>query len=256
VKQQLNLEGEEEQSLEFSIRWDVDLDSWLERGMSMFDHRKPQPMGGIEGLTSSLNKSLIVGWQSGDLDKIRHGLSGLLDLLKASRAQFSLKASATVAHLLEWAFEVEHIKLTYGLRYHGTELDKLSPGTKGIVLLILYLGMDVDDTRPLVIDQPEENLDSESIYKLLSKYFRAAKTRRQVILITHNPNLVVNTDSEQIIVAEAERQANGLPAIGYEAGALENSSPLSPGIRQKVCRILEGGEQAFSQREKRYRIIH
>ncbi|MGB9120671.1 MAG: hypothetical protein WCE73_08630, partial [Candidatus Angelobacter sp.] len=121
-----------------------------------------------------------------------------------------------------------------------------------IVLLILYLGMDVDDTRPLIIDQPEENLDSESIFKLLSKYFRAAKSRRQVILITHNPNLVVNTDSEQVIIAEAQRAADGLPLISYTTGSLENSWPSARGIRQNVCRILEGGEQAFSQRERRY----
>jgi ABC-type cobalamin/Fe3+-siderophores transport system ATPase subunit len=99
--------------------------------------------------------------------------------------------------MLQWFYEVDHIRLSYGLKYNGVELEKLSPGTKGIVLLILYLGIDVDDTRPLIVDQPDENLDNESIYELLTTYFKSAKTRRQIVLITHNPNLVVNGDSEQ-----------------------------------------------------------
>ena len=119
-------------------------------------------------------------------------------------------------------------------------------------MLILYLGMDVGDTRPLIVDQPDENLDNESIYALLTTYFKGAKKRRQIILITHNPNLVVNGDSEQVIVATAQRRANGLPYITYASGALENSDLVDLGIRQQVCRILEGGTDAFLKREKRY----
>lgn len=65
--------------------------------------------------------------------------------------------------------------------------------------------MDKNDRRPLLIDQPEENLDNQSVYKGLTGYFKKAKNRRQIILITHNPNLVVNTDSEQVIVASLKR---------------------------------------------------
>lgn len=134
------------------------------------------------------------------------------------------------------------------------ELEKLSPGTKGIVLLILYLGMDIGDTRPLIVDQPDENLDNESVYNLLTTYFKKAKTRRQIILITHNPNLVVNGDSEQVIVASCERRQNGIPHITYHSGSLEDIAPGDRGIRQQVCRILEGGSDAFLKRERRYSI--
>ena len=130
----------------------------------------------------------------------------------------------------------------------GVELEKLSPGTKGIVLLILYLGIDIADTRPLIVDQPDENLDKESIYALLTAYFKAAKNRRQIVLITHNPNLVVNGDSEQIIVATAERRADGLPHIVYSTGALEDTREDGTGIREQVCRILEGGTDALRKR--------
>src|SRR5437899_7978310 len=108
--------------------------------------------------------------------------------------------------------------------------------------------MDVADTRPLIVDQPDENLDNESIYELLTTYFKTAKTRRQIILITHNPNLVVNGDSEQVIVASCARRENGLPHITYHSGSLENKSPEECGIRQQVCRILEGGSNAFRKR--------
>ena len=158
-----------------------------------------------------------------------------------------LRTGVGVQDIFEWLYETEHIRLSYGLKYNGTELEKLSPGTKGIVLLILYLGMDVADSRPLIVDQPDENLDNESIYELLTVYFKTAKVRRQIILITHNPNLVVNGDSEQVIVATSTRRANGLPHIRYSSGALEN-----PEIHTQVCRILEGGSTAFRKREKRY----
>ena len=163
-----------------------------------------------------------------------------------------LRTGITLQDTLEWLYEVEHVRLTYGVKYNGVDLENLSPGTKGIVLLILYLGMDVADTRPLIVDQPDENLDNESIYDLLMNYFKSAKKRRQIILITHNPNLVVNADSEQVIVATATRQENGLPYISYQSGSLENNTPVGQGIRQQVCRILEGGFDAFRKRERRY----
>jgi energy-coupling factor transporter ATP-binding protein EcfA2 len=163
-----------------------------------------------------------------------------------------MRSDITLLDVLQWLYEVNHIHLSYGLKYNGVELEKLSPGTKGIVLLILYLGMDTGDTRPLIVDQPDENLDNESIYKLLTTYFKTAKIRRQIILITHNPNLVVNGDSEQIIVATCERRENGLPHITYESGSLENIAPEGRGIRHQVCRILEGGSDAFLKRERRY----
>ncbi|HEY4931345.1 MAG TPA: AAA family ATPase [Terriglobales bacterium] len=179
------------------------------------------------------------------------GMDAFLQEIKDKNAESCLRGSVSHAMLLEWVFDDSQIQLNYGLRYNSTELEKLSPGTKGIVLLILYLAMDIDDSRPLIVDQPEENLDSESVYSLLSRYFRTAKRRRQVIVITHNPNLVVNTDAEQVIIATADRLHGAFPNFSYETGSLEN-----PVIRSKVCGILEGGEKAFLQRERRYALTH
>jgi hypothetical protein len=63
---------------------------------------------------------------------------------------------------------------------------------------------------------------------------------------------VVNADAEQVVVATAIRRENGLPHIAYESGSLENNTPPERGIRQQVCRILEGGSDAFRKRERRY----
>lgn len=236
--------------VEFAIRWSVDLQRWLERGEVLFDQRRTLPYGSFSGLAAAARKTLLPAWTSGDPVSIRAALDEFLGPFRELQPDTYLRANIGVRDLMAWFFEVEHITLDYGLRFNGSDLESLSPGTKGIVLLILYLGMDVNDSRPLIVDQPDENLDNESIYNLLTPYFRMAKSRRQVIVITHNPNLVVNSDSEQIIIASAEKQENGFPAIRYAStGSLEN-----PDIRQQVCNILEGGNDAFLRRERRYAI--
>jgi energy-coupling factor transporter ATP-binding protein EcfA2 len=242
----------QEQDLEFSIRWEVDLKNWLERGGVLFDQRKTIPYGTMIGLAQAAERILLPAWTSGDTQKIKTALESFLEEFRKSELKPTeyLRSGVTLADVLAWLYEVDHIKLSYGLKYNGVELENLSPGTKGIVLLILYLGMDVGDTRPLIVDQPDENLDNESIYALLTTYFKTAKKRRQIILITHNPNLVVNGDSEQIVIATAKPRQEGLPHITYTAGSLENTNPQ--GVRQQVCRILEGGSVAFLKRERRY----
>ena len=246
--------SEQEQDLEFSIRWEADLNNWLERGGVLFDQRKAIPYGTMEGLAAAARRILVPAWVSGESEQIKPAMDEFLSEFRKPGLPSNryLRAGVTVQDVFEWLYEVEHVRLRYGLKYNGADLEKLSPGTKGIVLLILYLGMDVADTRPLIVDQPDENLDNESIYELLTGYFKTAKKRRQIILITHNPNLVVNADSEQVIVATAERRENGLPSITYHSGSLENNTPEERGIRQSVCRILEGGSDAFHKRERRY----
>jgi energy-coupling factor transporter ATP-binding protein EcfA2 len=117
------------------------------------------------------------------------------------------------------------------------------------VLLLLYLALDDHDDRPLIIDQPEENLDPKSVFDELVSLFITAKSKRQVIMVTHNANLVINTDADQIIIAEAgPHPTGGLPPISYMAGGLEDAQ-----IREAVCNILEGGEEAFRERARRLR---
>lgn len=248
VQGKLSTGRPEEQELDFYIRREIATSSWLERGNSFFDQRKGHPFGSPNALREIVEETVEKGWKTGDPVGVRAGMDALLTAFRERKVETFLKQSASLAMLLDWVFSFEHIQLAYGMRYYKTELEKLSPGTKGIVLLVLYLAMDTEDTRPLIVDQPEENLDSESIYALLAGYFRNAKQRRQVILITHNPNLVVNTDSEQVIVASSSRNSGIFPTFSYVSGALEDCD----GIRKRVCDILEGGEKAFLERERRY----
>ena len=194
----------QEQDLEFSIRWEVDVDSWLERGSALFDQRRTIPHGTMQGLGDAARRILMPAWMFGDPERIRPAMDEFLEAFRDRNLppRMYLRTDVTVQDVFEWLYEVDHIRLSYGLKYNSVELEHLSPGTKGIVLLILYLGMDIADTRPLIVDQPDENLDNESIFSLLTSYFKSAKTRRQIILITHNPNLVVNADSEQVIIAD------------------------------------------------------
>jgi len=148
-----------------------------------------------------------------------------------------------------WLFGTDHITVRYEISYDGDDIRKLSPGTRGIVLL-LYLALDNSDDRPLIIDQPEESLDPKSVFDELVALFIAAKAKRQVIMVTHNANLVINTDADQILVAEAGPHPSGsLPPISYVSGGLENAA-----IRKAVCDILEGGEVAFQERARRLRV--
>lgn len=162
-----------------------------------------------------------------------------------------------------WIFDVPDFSVTYSIKFQGTNIELLSPGKKGIVLLLMYLVLDTESSIPLIIDQPEENLDNKSVYPYLINYFKTAKKRRQIIIITHNPNLVLNTDAEQIIVANFEAIPNTQNArIKYISGAIENSFvsekakiPIEKqGIKEHGIDILEGGPEAFGKREDRYEI--
>jgi hypothetical protein len=93
-------------------------------------------------------------------------------------------------------------------------------------------------------------LDPKSVYDELVGLFTTAKTKRQVIIVTHNANLVINTDADQVIIASAgPHPTAGLPPISYIAGGLEDVS-----IREAVCSILEGGDEAFRERARRLRV--
>lgn len=143
-------------------------------------------------------------------------------------------------------YSLDYFSSSYELRLGGKNLNELSPGEKGLLLLVFYLQLD-KDTIPLIIDQPEDNLDNESIFAVLAKCIREAKKTRQVILVTHNPNLAVGADAEQIICVKLDKADNY--KFTYASGAIEN-----PEIRDRIIKILEGSQPAFVQRRLKYHI--
>jgi hypothetical protein len=162
-----------------------------------------------------------------------------------------LRKEKGITEFDDWFFSANPFSVAYSIKYDGKDLQFLSPGEKGIVLLLLYLEAEQGDNRPLIIDQPDDNLDNLSVYPSLVNYFRKRKRTRQIIIITHNPNLVVNTDAEQVVVANFD--GSRTPRIMYRSGALEDTlSSGGIGIREDVCKILEGGTEAFQRRERKY----
>jgi len=127
--------------------------------------------------------------------------------------------------------------------YKNKTLDKISVGQRGTVYLCLKLATSAFST-PIIYDQPEDDLDNQFIINELVGIFKSIKKFRQVIIVTHNANLVINSDAEQIIIAQ-----NVDEILSYSSGSLENDI-----IIEKVCSILEGGKYAFEQRKNRYRL--
>lgn len=222
----------------------VDLQGWADRGERLFDLRSA-PFGGHGELKQQAETVLIDAWAHHTPTQVRKAMESFT----ATVLQQPHSLGVSPAQIGEWLFSTDHIHVRYAIQYDGLSLNRLSPGARGVVLLTLYLALDGWDRRPLIIDQPEENLDPRSIYEDLVPFFRDAACRRQVIMVTHNANLVVNTDSDQVIIADANRvDPEALPNFAYNSGGLEDAS-----ICRDVCQLLEGGSDAFERRRKRYR---
>lgn len=104
--------------------------------------------------------------------------------------------------------------------------------------------MDQNDI-PLVIDQPEENLDNQTVFKTLVPSIKDAKKRRQIVIVTHNPNLAVVCDAEQVVYSEINK-SNGNEVV-YLSGSIEELV-----INRKILDVLEGTRPAFDKRDAKY----
>jgi DNA repair ATPase RecN len=256
LKTSLSSKGYHEKKLALFCRINVDTAAWVHRGEQLFDFRRRANPFKDKDLADLAKDHLERHWKNCSKEDIRTGLNFIIEQIKESDlVKDLLNSNYTPLDVADWLFSVDHLTISYGLRYDEKDLRLLSPGTKGIVLLILYLAIDTDDRRPLIVDQPDENLDNQSIFEILRHYFREAKRRRQVIVITHNPNLVVNTDAEQVIIAKCDMREGNWPKMSYSHGSLEAiqaEGHLIGSIRNEICTILEGGQEAFKMRERRY----
>ncbi len=155
--------------------------------------------------------------------------------------------------------------LQFDVTYQNDSFKEMSPGKKSFVVLKLMLDFSKNQ-QPVLIDQPEDNLDNRAIYKELVAYLRNKKTTRQIIVVSHNANIVVGADAEEVIVANqngSDAKNPGGRKFYYVSGSLENSRAkdinescvlLSQGIQEHVCEILEGGKAAFITRERKYNL--
>jgi hypothetical protein len=243
--------------LSFSVRREARVEAWASAGEALLDLRIQGSFRGRGKLKQLADAGLKEAWETGNPTSISTAMTkfrkdnqeALLERAPVPKADQENYREWS-KRFAKWLFGTDHIRIQYSIDYDGIDIRKLSPGTRGIVLLLLYLALDDADDRPLIIDQPEENLDPQSIFDELVGLFLHAKSKRQVIMVTHNANLVVNTDADQVIVAQAGPHPPGeLPPITYLSGGLESAN-----IRKAVCDILEGGERAFQERARRLRV--
>ena len=137
-------------------------------------------------------------------------------------------------------------KLNIKLVENSGEIDinEGSPGQKSAAILAFILN---SGDNPLIIDQPEDDLDNSLIYSLIVKSIRKMKSKRQIIIVTHNPNIPVLGDAEGILILDRNSSGKVTFRKDKKAGCIEERV-----IREGICEIMEGGELAFKKREEKY----
>lgn len=265
LKQKHNVKNKNQ--IEFFVRTELNVENYFQKAKNILDFSKKGIYRRGESELFEVLKNIAVTIEVGEEENIIGEIENLYNSFKKDidgkeldiRSQL-IKGKSKI-DFYDWIFDTTDFKIAYSIKYQGTSLELLSPGKKGIVLLFMYLVLDSENDIPLIIDQPEENLDNKSVFPSLVNYFREVKRRRQVILITHNPNLVLNTDAEQIVVANFDAAlTNQHSHIAYISGSIENSFvskkakiPLEQrGIREHGLDILEGGKLAFKRRREKY----
>ena len=155
-----------------------------------------------------------------------------------------LRKNIDVKAVYDFLWSFGYLEPEYSLKLDGKDLSHLSPGERGTLLLVFYLLVDKSN-KPIIVDQPEENLDSQTVYRLLIPVIKDVKKRRQIIMVTHSPNIAVVCDAEQIIHAHIDRAAGN--AVIYTMGAIESLD-----INKYLVDVLEGTRPAFDNREAKY----
>lgn len=179
---------------------------------------------------------------------------------RVKKGTSKLEASTRVLQATE---EIRFAATLSGDKIGGFSTSSMTPGKQALFALTLLLN-EAQEPWPLLIDQPEDDLDSRSIYEVVVPYIIHRKRDRQIIMVSHNANLVVGADSELVVVANRDADSDRNPdrrTFDYLGGSLEHSmKPMlsaeyaldRAGIREHVCQILDGGIEAFEKRRTRY----
>lgn len=183
---------------------------------------------------------------------IRACLNGELKIVKQRTAEDALRGIFS-----DW------YNTTYQVKMDNDLFEQMSPGKKSLVLLKLIIEL-AESTCPILIDQPEDDLDNRSIFDELIPFIKDKKNQRQIIIVTHNANIVVGSDAEEVIVANQDgiNTPNEAFRFEYRSGSIEEDQPIEGsngvlgkcGLQQHICDILEGGKEAFDLRKNKYHI--
>lgn len=227
-----------------------DLNGFLENALNQRSGERQQYLADLE-----------LGYATNTETTIRDFLKRSLD------GEIVLKNYNEIQQVVTRLLSENWFVMDYELFYQNDTFAQMSSGKQAFVILKLLLDFS-DKKNPILIDQPEDSLDNRAIFNELVTYIIRKKKERQIILVTHNPNVVVSSDTENVIVANQQgndsKNDNGC-RFQYASGALENNKPKdkdceyvlqSQGIREHVCEILEGGKAAFIKREQKYGFRH
>ena len=187
-------------------------------------------------------------------------------LLSSSQQSLNLKSEYSIEAGLREVF-INWYNINYIVKLDNDDIYAMSPGKKALVLLRLLISL-AESKCPILIDQPEDDLDNRSIFGELIEFIKKRKSDRQIIVVTHNANIVVGSDAELVIVAnqDGKNSPNSKYRFEYRSGSIESNS-IHPNngeatgilerqrIQGHICDILEGGLTAFELRGKKYKSL-
>jgi ABC-type lipoprotein export system ATPase subunit len=216
-------------------------------------NRKGSFMGIEEGRARVLGFTQLVEWE--EAQSVRDFLTSIDNALHKDlretppptvQLQDQLAKGKKMEEVFDLLYGLEFVVPRYVLRWEGKDLSMLSPGERGTLLLVFYLLIDKGEV-PLIIDQPEGNLDNHTVTKVLVDCIKETRKKRQVFIVTHNPNLAVVCDADQVVHASMDKSDGN--KITYTSGALEN-----PLMSNFVTDVLEGTRWAFDVRGSKYEV--
>jgi energy-coupling factor transporter ATP-binding protein EcfA2 len=190
--------------------------------------------GEIEGRLEGLRSGLVAASLGGNFNGIGGHLKNRLVRNTEQRPEF-------VDRILTW-YPEDTLSVSFSPKGDGSDFRPIQQGSAGqraaamLAFLLAYGG------EPIVVDQPEDDLDNHLIYQLVVRQMRSNKQRRQIITVTHNPNIVVNGDAEMV---------HAFDFIAGQCKVIQEGSLQDAAVRQEICRVMEGGEEAFEQRYRR-----
>jgi hypothetical protein len=249
-----SIQGENQQSLD-GIKFDV------EYGLNQSEVTKFS-----QGINLKESTTFVKNYEV-DVDEIRRNPSEFLADIYSGKQKANINHSKkdVAQGLLGLTEEILFNAEMEGDKIGGLTQSTMTPGKRALFALRLILA-ESDDTWPLLIDQPEDDLDSRSIYAEVVPFLRKKKKERQIIMVSHNANLVIGADSEQLVIANRngnDRRNQDGKQFNYLTGSLEHSRSHdancgdtlnSQGVCEHACSILDGGKHAFERRKKKYQI--
>lgn len=224
---------------------------FIQKFMSFINKQKAGTFRNINDGEIQL-KQIISGVDFDNEDAVINFLDSIIRALKEDQREgqdnnqyrFVGDQVSEIEELYTYLFSLNFLDYNYQLKQGDKKLEQLSPGERGALLLIFYLILDKNDI-PLIIDQPEDNLDNYSVANILVPFIREAKKKRQIIMVTHNPNLAVVADAEQVIFANLEKENDN--KFSFISGSIENRE-----VNKCIVKVLEGAMPAFNKRKQKY----